>query len=49
MAAGTLVWTIAIGCLGFLFGTAAETIPRDVRRIEGWIVLGYSGSVQSSG
>ncbi|MGD0236377.1 MAG: hypothetical protein ABSC55_17800 [Syntrophorhabdales bacterium] len=43
MAAGALVWAIAIGCLGFLLGTAVETIPRDVRRIEGWIVLGILG------
>jgi len=42
-AAGALVWAIAIGSLGFLFGTAIETVLRDVRRIEGWIVLGMLG------
>ena len=38
-AAGALVWAIAISCVGFLFGAAAETIIRNVRKIEGWIVV----------
>jgi membrane protein DedA with SNARE-associated domain len=42
-AAGALVWAIAVGCLGFLFGAAAETVLRNVRKIEGWIVLAMLG------
>ncbi len=38
-AAGALVWAIAVGCLGFLFGAAAETVLRNARKIEGWIIL----------
>ncbi|HME43386.1 MAG TPA: DedA family protein [Syntrophorhabdales bacterium] len=43
-AAGALVWAIAVGCLGFLFGAAAETVLRNVRKIEGWIVLAMLGA-----
>lgn len=43
-AAGALVWAIAVGCLGFLFGAAAETVLRNVRKIEGWIVLAILGA-----
>jgi len=38
-AAGALVWAVAIGCLGYLCGTTAEALLRNVRRAEHWIIL----------
>ena len=43
-AAGALVWAIAISCLGFLCGAAAETVLRNARKIEGWIALVMLGA-----
>lgn len=43
-AASALVWAIAIGCLGFLFGAAAESVLRNAWKIEGWIVLAMLGA-----
>lgn len=42
-ATGALVWALVISCVGFLFGAAAETVVRNVRRVEGWIVFGMLG------
>jgi membrane protein DedA with SNARE-associated domain len=42
-AAGALVWAIVISCLGFSFGVVAETALMNLRKIEGWIVLGMLG------
>jgi membrane protein DedA with SNARE-associated domain len=42
-AAGALVWAIVIGCLGFAFGLVAETVLMNLRKIEGWIILGILG------
>ena len=41
--AGALLWAITVGCLGFSFGVVAETMLLNIRRIEGWIVLGMLG------
>jgi membrane protein DedA with SNARE-associated domain len=42
-AAGALVWSVAISLLGYLCGATAETLLRNVRRIEHWIALAIIG------
>ncbi len=38
--AGAVVWAVAIGAAGFLFGGALEVLIEDLHRHEGWILIG---------
>ncbi|MBL8188758.1 MAG: DedA family protein [Acidobacteria bacterium] len=38
--AGGAVWAVIIGLLGYAFGHAMELALEDVRKYEGWIILG---------
>jgi membrane protein DedA with SNARE-associated domain len=39
-ALGALLWACVVGALGWLFGDVAETVFSEIRRFEGWLLLG---------
>jgi membrane protein DedA with SNARE-associated domain len=39
-ALGALLWACVVGGLGWVFGDVAETVFSEIRRFEGWLLLG---------